>query len=332
MPPKAPLHWGLLPPAFLLPSSTRSLLPLLQQNAAQISRPSVPYTSVRSIKSTNTPRPDRFAHKPSKPALNSTSTAALERKAHSTPLRTGLIALKRGMTGMYDPATGKRTACTVLQLDRNVVVAHKTRAKNGYFAVQIGAGQREARNVTKPMLGHFAAAQVSPKRWVAEFKVKDEAGLSVRVGESVGANWFTQGQWVDVWAISRGMGFAGGMKRHGFSGQPASHGQSLMHRGMGSAGGSQGSGSRVLPGKRMAGNMGNESVTVKNLKILQVDEENGIVVVTGAVPGPKNQVIKLQDALGKPWPKGPMSVAELQSAVGALETPSGTEAAASAVA
>jgi large subunit ribosomal protein L3 len=83
---------------------------------------------------------------------------------------------------------------------------------------------------------------------------------------------------------------------------------------MGSAGGSQGSGSRVLPGKRMAGNMGNESVTVKNLKVLQVDEKNGIVVVTGCVPGPKNQVIKVQDALGKPWPKGPMSLAELQPA------------------
>jgi large subunit ribosomal protein L3 len=120
------------------------------------------------------------------------------------------------------------------------------------------------------------------------------------------------------------------MKRHGFSGQPASHGQSLMHRGMGSAGGSQGSGSRVLPGKRMAGNMGNESVTVKNLKVLQVDEKNGIVVVTGCVPGPKNQMIKVQDALGKPWPKGPMSVAELQPAQ-VFSTPPVAEAATAAV-
>ncbi|KAF2833769.1 mitochondrial 54S ribosomal protein YmL9 [Ophiobolus disseminans] len=310
MPPKAPLNWGLLPPAFLLPSSTRSLLPLIQQNASQSSRPAIAYTSVRTIKSTNTPRPDRFAHKPGKPALNSTSTAALERKAHSTPLRTGVLALKRGMTAVYDPSTGKRTACTVLQLDRNEVVAHKTRDKNGYWAVQIGAGQREARNVTKPMLGHFAGAHVTPKRWVAEFKVKGQEGLQVGVGQMVGAGWFNVGQWVDVRGISRGMGFAGGMKRHGFSGQPASHGQSLMHRGMGSSGGSQGSGSRVLPGKRMAGNMGNESVTVKNLRVLQVDEKNGIVVVNGCVPGPKNQVIKLQDALGKPWPKGPMSVEE----------------------
>jgi large subunit ribosomal protein L3 len=113
------------------------------------------------------------------------------------------------MTAIYDPTTGKRTACTVLQLDRNEVVAHKTRAKNGYWAVQIGAGQREARNVTKPMLGHFAGAQLSPKRWVAEFKVRGEEGLGVGIGETVGAGWFKEGMWVDVRGISRGMGFEG---------------------------------------------------------------------------------------------------------------------------
>lgn len=275
MPPKASLNWGLLPPSFLLPSSTRSLLPLLPLSAA----PS--HTTVRTIKSVNTPRPDRFAHHPKKPALNSTSRAALARKAPTTPLRTGLLAQKRGMMAVFDPETGRRTACTVLQLDRNEVVAHKTRDKNGYWAVQVGAGHKSIDNTTKPMLGHFAVAGVEPKRWVMEFKVKGKEGLGVGVGEHVGASWFSVGQWVDVKGISRGMGFEGGMKRHGFSGQPASHGQSLMHRGMGSAGGSQGSGSRVLPGKRMAGNMGNESVTVKNLKVLQVDEANGIVVVNG---------------------------------------------------
>jgi large subunit ribosomal protein L3 len=113
------------------------------------------------------------------------------------------------MTAIYDPATGKRTACTVLQLDRNEVVAHKTREKNGYWAVQIGAGQREARNVTKPMLGHFAGAGVTPKRWVAEFKVKGEEGLGVGVGEMLTAGWFGVGGWVDVRGISRGMGFEG---------------------------------------------------------------------------------------------------------------------------
>lgn len=229
------------------------------------------------------------------------------------------------MTAVYDPETGKRTACTVLQLDRNEVVAHKRRDKNGYWAVQIGAGQKEARNVTRPMLGHYAGAKVHPKRWLAEFIVRDAAGLQVAIGQTVGANWFSPGQWVDVRAISRGMGFAGGMKRHGFSGQPASHGNSLTHRAMGSAGGSQGSGSRVLPGKRMAGNMGNESVTVKNLKVLQIDEKNGIVVVKGCVPGPKNQIIRVSDALGKPWPKGPMTTAELAPAE-ILATAGSTEA------
>jgi large subunit ribosomal protein L3 len=209
MPPKAPLNWGILPPSFLLPSSARSLVPLAQQHAASMTRPAIAYTSIRGIKSTNTPRPDRFAHHPSKPALNSTSTAALERKAHSTPLRTGLLALKRGMTALYDAETGKRTACTVLQIDRNEVVAHKTRDANGYWAVQMGAGQKEPRNVTKPMLGHFARSEVSPKRYLAEFKVRDADGLGVKVGESVGAAWFQVGQWVDVRGISRGMGFAG---------------------------------------------------------------------------------------------------------------------------
>ncbi|KAF1975942.1 50S ribosomal protein-like protein L3 [Bimuria novae-zelandiae CBS 107.79] len=309
MPPMAPLNWGLLPPSFLLPSSTRTLLPLLSLSAGPLPKPS--HTTIRTIKSVNKPRPDRFAHHPKKPALNSSSRAALARKATTTPLRTGLLAQKRGMSAVFDPETGKRTPCTVLQLDRNEILAHKTREKNGYWAVQVGAGQKLIQNTTKPMLGHFAVAGVEPKRWVMEFKVRGKEGLGVPVGESVGPSWFSVGQFVDVKAVSRGMGFEGGMKRHGFSGQPASHGQSLMHRGMGSAGGSQGSGSRVLPGKRMAGNMGNESVTVKNLKVLQVDEANGIVVVIGCVPGPKNQIIKVQDAIGKPWPAGPMKLDEI---------------------
>ncbi|KAF2117858.1 mitochondrial 54S ribosomal protein YmL9 [Lophiotrema nucula] len=313
MPPKAPLrpNWGLLPPSFLLPSSTRSLLPLIA--TAQNVQPS--YTSFRTIKSTFDPRPSRFAYVKDRSALDSTSTAALARRANSTPLRTGALALKKGMTALYDPDTGKRHACTVLQLDRNTIVAHKTREKNGYYAVQIGAGQREARNVTRPLLGHFAGAGVSPKRWVAEFKVLDERGLEgVGVGQELAASWFQEGQWVDVQGTGKGKGFAGGMKRHGFSGQPASHGQSLMHRGMGSAGGSQGSGSRVLPGKRMAGNMGGESVTVKNLKVLKVDAENGIVVVNGCVPGPRDKILRVQDAMKKPWPAGPMNLAELAPA------------------
>ncbi|KAF2002649.1 translation protein [Amniculicola lignicola CBS 123094] len=267
MPPKPPLNGALLPPSFLIPISTRSTLSSLAL-ASHISR-TTPYTCKRSnatmkFKSTQDLRASRFNYENKTTPLQATSTAALDRKAHSTPLRTGVLALKRGMTALFDVESGKRMACTVLQMDRNEVVAHKTRDKNGYWAVQVGAGQKLGKNTTRPMLGHFATAR--------------------------------------------------GMKRHGFSGQPASHGQSLMHRGMGSAGGSQGSGSRVLPGKRMPGRMGGENVTVKNLRVMQVDEKNGIVVVKGCVPGPKNQILRIHDALGKPWPSGPMTLADITPA------------------
>ena len=203
MPPRTPLNWGSLP---LLPSATRSHLLLAQHNATT---PTLSHTSARGIKSTFGPKRDRFAHRHDMPALNSTTTAALERKAHSTPLRTGLLALKRGMTALYDPETGKRTPCTVLQVDRNEVVALKTREEHGYWAVQIGAGQKEPKNVTRPMLGHYAQGGVSPKGHLGDFRVKEGSGLGLSVGGGVGANWFEPGQWVDVRGISRGMGFAG---------------------------------------------------------------------------------------------------------------------------
>jgi len=181
---------------------------------------------------------------------------------------------------MYDPGTAKRTPCTVLQFDRVQVVSHKTRPKNGYWAVQIGTGSKEPRNVTRPERGHFAVNEVPLKRNLVEFKVKNADGLP-KIGTLINADWFLEGQFVDVRADCRGMGFAGGMKKWGFSGQPASHGTSLTHRAMGSAGASQGSGSRVLPGKKMAGRMGGQQVTVQNLKVLRVDAANGLVVVNG---------------------------------------------------
>jgi len=228
----------------------------------------------------------------------------LARKAYTLPLRTGALAVKKGMTAIYDPTTSKRTPCTVLQLDRVQVVSHKTRPKNGYWAVQVGAGIKEARNLTRPERGHFAANSVGLKRHLVEFKVKDANGL-LEVGSVINADWFQEGQYIDARANCRGMGFAGGMKRWGFSGQPASHGNSLTHRAMGSAGASQGSGSRVLPGKKMAGRMGGQQVTVQNLKVLKVDPINGLVVVNGCVSGPKGCIVKLQDALKKPWPEVP---------------------------
>ena len=184
---------------------------------------------------------------------------------------------------MYEPGTGRRFPCTVVQMDRVQVVAHKTRQRNGYFAVQVGSGWKHPNNVTRPLLGHYAENKVSPKRHLVEFKVQDESGL-LQVGETIDASWFQEGQYVDARANSRGMGFAGVMKKHGFHGQPASHGVSLTHRSMGSAGQSQGGGSRVYPGKKMAGRMGGEQVTTQNIKVVKVDSEKGLVVLYGKTP------------------------------------------------
>jgi len=232
------------------------------------------------IKSLNEPKPSRFNVGPGLPVLESTATAALRRKANSLPLRAGAIATKKGMTAVFDPETGKRIPCTVLQLDRVEVISHKTRQKHGYFAVQVGSGWKHPSNVTKALLGHFSANGVSPKRHIFEFRVKDESGL-LPVGQSIQASWFQEGQYVDARSNTKGKGFAGVMKRHGFHGQDRSHGVSLTHRSLGSSGPGQGGGSRVYPGKKMAGNMGNTQNTVQNLKIIKVDSETGVVVVSG---------------------------------------------------
>lgn len=283
--PSAPLF--AIPPRFLCPS-------ILNQFAR----------TIRTLqpKQRGGTHPDRFNHGPGLPTLGASQDAAFKRKEHSLPLRTGALAVKKGMTGIYDPVTAKREACTVLQLDRCQVISHKRRDIHGYWAVQVGSGIKEARNVTRPERGHFAAHGVPLKRHLTEFRVKNEEGLP-EVGSIISADLFQEGQYVDARGTTRGMGFAGGMKRWGFSGQPASHGNSLSHRVMGSSGASQGSGSRVHPGKKMPGRMGGEGHTVQNLKVMKVDPINGIVVVSGAVPGPKYSMVKLQDAIKKPWPK-----------------------------
>ncbi|GES64492.1 mitochondrial 54S ribosomal protein YmL9 [Aspergillus terreus] len=284
-----------------LPAALAQLSQTLWAQPQRLLSRSTPTRSF-GIRSLNPPKPSRFNVGPDLPVLKSTPTAALDRKANTLPLRTGAVAIKKGMTGVYDAATGRRIACTVLQLDRVQVVAHKTRTQHGYYAVQVGAGWKHPSNVTKSLLGHFSAHGVSPKRHVFEFRVRDEAGL-LPVGRDIPASWFREGQFVDARSTTKGKGFAGVMKRHGFGGQDRSHGVSLTHRSMGSAGPSQGGGSRVYPGKKMAGNMGNEQNTVQNLKVLKVDAENGIVVVQGAVSGPKGCVVRIQDAIKKPWPE-----------------------------
>ena len=261
MPPKLPTLTPLSPP-FLLPRR-------LPNN-----------TPIRTIRSIAPPRPNRFNRSADLPLLESTTAAALERKAYTLPPRSGALGIKKGMSAIYDPETGRRYACTIVQLDRVQVVAHKTRKRNGYFAVQVGCGWKHPSNVTRPLLGHYEGNGVSPKRHLVEFKVRDESGL-LGIGEMITPGWFREGQFVDARANCRGMGFAGGMKRWGFHGQPASHGVSLAHRSMGSAGQSQGGGSRVYPGKKMAGRMGGQRVTVQNVKVLKIDEPNGLVILNG---------------------------------------------------
>ncbi|KAG0646324.1 54S ribosomal subunit [Hyphodiscus hymeniophilus] len=300
MAPKLPTSWALgqLPPQFLLPDA---FLPLIAKRGVKYG-----WTTASRGK------PNRFNQQSAGlPTLGHSPAAALARKDFTLPLRTGALAVKKGMTALFDPETGKRTACTVLQLDRVQVVSHKTREKNGYFAVQIGSGWKHPSNVTRPVLGHFAGAKVSPKRFMAEFKVKNEDGL-VAVGQSIGPEWFLEGQFVDARANCRGMGFAGGMKKWGWKGQPASHGNSKNHRTMGSSGASQGSGSRVHPGKKMPGRMGGQQVTTQNVKVLKVDVEKGLVVLNGCIAGPDGCIVKIQDAIKKPWPVLPAVLEEIK--------------------
>ncbi|KAJ2966352.1 hypothetical protein NUW58_g10682 [Xylaria curta] len=189
---------------------------------------------------------------------------------------------------MYDTKKGTRTPCTILQVDQCQVVASKTRAKNGYWAVQVGCGYKTPDNTTAPQLGYYEAKGMAPKRHLTEFRLTPD--------------WFRVGQFVDARSNSRGMGFAGGMKRHGFAGQEASHGNSKNHRTIGTNGPSQGGGSRVHPGKKMPGRMGNERVTVQNLRVLKVDNKLGIVVIKGHVAGPKGCIVKISDAIKKDPP------------------------------
>ncbi|KAI2631725.1 translation protein [Xylaria nigripes] len=246
-------------------------------------------------------RPNRFNQvSAGLPAPTTGPAAALKRKESSTPLRTGILATKKGVSAMFD-MDGKRTACTILQVDQCQVVANKTRAKNGYWAVQLGCGYKTPDNTTAPLLGYYEAKGIAPKRELAEFKVRSEDGL-LPVGVQLQPDWFKVGQFVDARSNSRGMGFAGGMKRHGFAGQGASHGNSRNHRTIGTTGPSQGGGSRVHPGKKMPGRMGNERVTLQNLRVLNVDNSLGIVVVKGLVAGPKGCMVMIADAIKKDPP------------------------------
>ena len=208
-------------------------------------------------------------------------------------MRSGVIAQKVGMTRVYNDA-GEHIPVTVLRLDNVQVVSQRTEDKNGYTAVQLGAGQSKVKNTTKALRGHFAAASVEPKAKLVEFRVSSDNLIDV--GATLTANHFTAGQLVDVTGTTIGKGFAGAMKRHNFGGGRASHGNSVSHRAHGSTGSNQDPG-KVWKGKRMAGHMGHTRVTTQNLEVVLTDEGRGLILVKGAVPGSKGSWIIVRDAV-----------------------------------
>ncbi|MCH7936765.1 MAG: 50S ribosomal protein L3 [Proteobacteria bacterium] len=215
-------------------------------------------------------------------------------------MRTGLIARKVGMSRLFED-DGTHVPVTVLDVGDCQVVAQKTAERDGYFALQLGWGKAKVKNVTKAMRGHYAKAKVEPKRKLTEFRVSED-GL-VDVGTELSAAHFVTGQFVDVSGTSIGKGFAGVIKRHSFSGLGASHGVSVSHRSQGSTGQCQDPG-KVFKGKKMAGQMGNVTVTTQNLEVVGTDPERGLILVRGAVPGARDGYVRIADAVKKQPPDG----------------------------
>ncbi|MGE4527034.1 MAG: 50S ribosomal protein L3 [Rhodospirillaceae bacterium] len=215
-------------------------------------------------------------------------------------MRSGLIAQKMGMTRVFTE-DGRHVPVTVLKVDGCQVVATRTAEANGYTAVQLGVGTAKVKNVSKAMRGHFAAAKVEPKKKVAEFVVSADCLLDI--GSELSVKHFIPGQFVDVAGTSIGKGFAGGMKRHNFRGLEATHGVSVSHRSHGSTGQCQDPG-KVFKGKKMAGHLGAERVTQQNLQVVSTDEDRGLILVRGAVPGSEGGWVLVRDAVKKPLPEG----------------------------
>ena len=208
-------------------------------------------------------------------------------------MRTGVIAKKLGMTRLFDEA-GSHTPVTVLSLEGCQVTAQRTRERDGYVALQLGAGAKKAKNTTKAERGHFAKALVEPKRCVAEFRVSEDN--LIEVGAEFTADHFAAGQKVDVTGVTVGKGFAGAMKRWNFGGMRATHGVSVSHRAHGSTGQRQDPG-KVFKGKKMAGHMGQDQVTTLNLTVFGVDVDRGLILIRGAVPGTEGGFVQIRDAV-----------------------------------
>jgi large subunit ribosomal protein L3 len=234
-------------------------------------------------------------------------------------MRSGLIAQKLGMTRLFT-ADGTDVPVTVLGLQNCQVVGQRTADKDGYVALQLGAGKAKPNNTTKAERGQFAVARVEPKRKVAEFRV--DAENLIEVGASMQADHFAIGQFVDVTGTSIGKGFAGGMKRHNFGGLRATHGVSVSHRSHGSTGQRQDPG-KVFKGKKMAGHMGDRRVTTQNIKVVKTDVERGLIMVEGAVPGAKGGWIMIRDAVKKAPHKDTVTPGSFKPAVAATEAAAG---------
>ena len=211
-------------------------------------------------------------------------------------LRSGVIAKKLGMTRLF-LEDGKQVPVTVLQLDALQVVAQRTADRDGYTAVQLGAGNAKAKRTTAAQRGHFAKANVAPKRKIAEFRVSPDNLIGV--GEELTADHYFAGQYVDIAGTSIGKGFAGAMKRHNFGGLRASHGVSISHRSHGSTGQCQDPG-KVFKGKKMAGHLGSVRITTQNLQVVRTDADRGLIMVKGSVPGSKGGWVTIKDAVKKP--------------------------------
>ena len=229
-------------------------------------------------------------------------------------MRSGLIAQKLGMTRIFKE-DGTHVPVTVLSLQNCQVVGQRTAEKDGYTALQLGAGTVKTKNITKADRGQFAVAKVEPKRQITEFRV--DAENLIEVGATMTADHFAEGQLVDVTGTSIGKGFAGAMKRHNFAGLRATHGVSVSHRSHGSTGQRQDPG-KVFKGKKMAGHMGDRRVTTQNLKVVRTDVERGLIMVEGAVPGAKGAWIQIKDAVKKAAPKGAAVPGSFKAAVAAV--------------
>lgn len=244
-------------------------------------------------------------------------------------MRTGIIAQKLGMSRLFDE-DGVHIPVTVLKLENLRVVSHKTNERDGYTAVQLSAGRAKVKNVSKALRGHYAKAKVEPGRKLAEFRVAENA--LPEVGAEIVPSHYVTGQYVDVVGTTIGKGFSGVMKRWNFAGLEASHGVSVSHRSHGSTGQRQDPG-RVFKGKKMAGHLGVERVTVSNLQVVSTDDAQGLLYVRGAVPGAENSYVLVKDAVKRaipanaPLPAG-IRKSETAEAPKAEEAPKGEEAAA----